>query len=360
MIHVNGTRGKTGIVRLIHAGLSYAGKVAISKTTGTNARIIHFDSNETSVRRWSRPSILEQIRFLTKAFLEKAKIVIVECMAIDPKYQFASEIQIVRSNIGIISNVRNDHLEVMGPSLVDVQKAFANAIPKNGRLVLHRGEFNPIWEKACLDRNTSIHFVEDNTLEFVSDRIISQFRYLEHKENIAMALQVCEMIGVSKEVSIQGMMAMKPYPGALELLRIQFFGKDFFFLNALAANDPESSRKIWTSYKQKLSEYGIFQLLFHCREDRMNRSIQLAQEIAKWEGFSTIFLTGEGTQVAIEALKRYPKKGMQVFNLEGYPPEQVFESILANSPLRFVLVGIGNIGGEGLEIVKLFKNRSSH
>src|SRR5687768_2797499 len=40
-VHVNGTRGKSSVTRLIAAGLREGGIVTCAKTTGTLARLIH-------------------------------------------------------------------------------------------------------------------------------------------------------------------------------------------------------------------------------------------------------------------------------------------------------------------------------
>ena len=47
-------------------------------------------------------------------------------------YQWISEHQMVRSNIGVIANARPDHLEEMGPTDEDVALSLCNSIPVNG------------------------------------------------------------------------------------------------------------------------------------------------------------------------------------------------------------------------------------
>ncbi len=50
-IHVNGTRGKSTVTRLIAAGLRQASLPTVAKTTGSAARLIYPDGSETS---WPR------------------------------------------------------------------------------------------------------------------------------------------------------------------------------------------------------------------------------------------------------------------------------------------------------------------
>lgn len=359
-IHVNGTRGKSSITRLIRAGLSKGGFSVVAKTTGTLARIIYADGSELTVRRWGRPTILEQIRIVKEAYNEKAEILVIECMALEPRYQFSSEVQILNSNIGVISNVRPDHLEIMGPSLEDVKKAFASAIPVNGKLVLLESENSTIFTQVCEDRQTEIVSVSEKEVLSKSEREMMQFKYWEHKENVAIALKVCELIGVSRERAFEGMLEMEPDPGALTVFPIYFFGKKLTFLNALAANDPESSRLIWNEANMKYSKGSVRALVLHCRDDRIERSIQLARETSTWAGVQIVFLTGTGTSFAEAEMNRLFQPGIKFLNLEGKSPEFIFESLLAQNESGSVIMALGNIGGTGLELIQLIRNRSEN
>ena len=66
-IHVNGTRGKSGVTRLIAAGLRAGGIRTCAKTTGTLARMIFPDGSEYPVFRPSRANVKEQLRVVRAA-----------------------------------------------------------------------------------------------------------------------------------------------------------------------------------------------------------------------------------------------------------------------------------------------------
>ena len=134
-VHVNGTRGKSSVTRLIAAGLRAGGKRTFAKTTGTAPRVIDSEGIDRIIHRLRKPSIGEQVRLLKYFSDEKPDVVVMECMAVQPQYQWISEHQMVKADIGVITNARPDHLDEMGPTEVDVVKSLCNSIPVNGTLV---------------------------------------------------------------------------------------------------------------------------------------------------------------------------------------------------------------------------------
>ena len=139
-IHVNGTRCKSSVTRLIAAGLRAGGMRTFAKTTGTAPRIIDSKGKDRIIHRLRSASIGEQIKLLRLFSKEKPDAVVMECMAVQPEYQWISEHQMIQSHIGVITNARPDHLEEMGPTIDDVKKSLGNTIPYNGKIVL--GEKN--------------------------------------------------------------------------------------------------------------------------------------------------------------------------------------------------------------------------
>ena len=119
-IHVNGTRGKSSVTRLIAAALRAHGIRTFAKTTGTMARIIDPDGREIDVYRVGRPNIVEQTRIVRRAVEAGAEALVVECMAVAPELQPITELRLIQSTVGVITNCRADHLDVMGPTTDDV------------------------------------------------------------------------------------------------------------------------------------------------------------------------------------------------------------------------------------------------
>ena len=72
-----------------------------------------------------------------------------ECMAVQPQYQWIAEHQMVRSHIGVITNVRPDHLDEMGPTEDDVAYSLCNTIPLNGILITAEDQKNEYIRRSC-------------------------------------------------------------------------------------------------------------------------------------------------------------------------------------------------------------------
>src|SRR5665648_883484 len=182
-IHVNGTRGKSTTTRLIAAGLREAGFKVLAKTTGTLPRLILEDGSEVSIKRRGNANIIEQLRIFKEATRRKVNVLVVECMAVSPELQWVSEHKMVKSTIGVITNVRQDHLEEIGPELDDMAEALKLTIPQNGLLVTAERDYLPIFKKQADQLKTKIIFADPN---YVSSNILEKINYINFKENVSI------------------------------------------------------------------------------------------------------------------------------------------------------------------------------
>ncbi|MEM8963624.1 MAG: Mur ligase family protein, partial [Acidobacteriota bacterium] len=134
-IHVNGTRGKSSVTRLIGAGLRAGGLRTVTKVTGTFPRLILGDGNDVPVHRKAAPTILEQLAIVDFALARDTEALVIECMALDPRFQRITEEQMVHATLAVFTNVRLDHTDVMGRTIEEIGVSMANTIPRNGRLL---------------------------------------------------------------------------------------------------------------------------------------------------------------------------------------------------------------------------------
>jgi poly-gamma-glutamate synthase PgsB/CapB len=357
-VHVNGTRGKTSVTRLIAAGLRGGGKRVCAKTTGSAAAMTDPDGREFPIYRISGANIIEQMRMLKRMAALKPEIVVVECMALQPHYQSLSELRMVRSTVGVITNARADHLDVMGPGERDVALALAGSTPVRGNLFTAERDLLDVFEESCQDRRSQLHGVTEDEVAAIPEDILAQFKYAEHAENVALALKVCEHLGVKREDALQGMLALEPEAGAMQVLHVRYFERDLVFVNAFAANDPESTGRIWENMLQKHGQGRHSIMLINCRADRPHRSQQMAEAVVQWSPANKIVLMGSGSFIFVREAMKYGLDPDKLLVMEGAHMTEITEVLLEQSQGHALIVGMCNIHGGGEEVARFFQNRA--
>lgn len=355
-VHVNGTRGKSSVTRLIAGGLRAGGRRVFAKTTGTMARMILPDASEVDVYRVGSPNIIEQIRIVRRALEERADVLVVECMAVTPELQPITEERLIRSTVGVITNVRADHLDVMGPTVDDAARVLARTLPRNAVAFTTERERAPILAEEARRRGTRLLAVVPDG---VTPDELERFSYVEHAENVSLALAVCAHLGVERDASLRGMVAAAPDPGVLRRHVVRVGAKEVTFVNAFAANDPDSTKLIWSrlGLDRRIPDTRRI-VLANCRADRLQRSEQIATLVARGLDADHVVLSGEGTAVVAFQAARQGLDPSRLTDLGGRTAEQVYERILSLVGTKGVVVGIGNIVGLGQEIVLHFRNRA--
>lgn len=355
-VHVNGTRGKSSVARLIAAGLRAGGVRTVAKTTGSAARYIHPDGSEEPIPRAGPPNIREQLGIVRRARRDGAQAIVMECMAIMPDLQIVCEHKILKSTVGVITNARPDHLEIMGPTVDDVAVALSGTTPCGGALFTSEHERQSALAAAAKEQGTEFHEVDPAS--YGSD-VTAGFGHVEHADNVALSLAVCEHLGVPKDVALSGMRAATPDVGALTIHRVREGGKEIEFVNGFAANDPESTAAIWrvivpgTDRSRKV--IGIVSM----RADRHDRARQYGQMIGEALKADHFILTGALTHpVKSGALKRGVPAEMMT-DMGGCSAGEIYAKVLELTNDRSIVIGVGNIGGVGGELVALVKSKSA-
>jgi poly-gamma-glutamate synthase PgsB/CapB len=361
-IHVNGTRGKTSVARLIAAGLRAGNQRVFAKTSGTLASVTDENGHEFPVFRFSQPNIIEQMRVMRRVAKMKPDAVVFECMALQPRFQSLTETHMIRSTHGVITNARRDHLDVMGPTGRHVAIALAGSTPVKGQIFTGERKHFDVLQSAARDRGSQIHQITEEQTADVTEADLADFKYREHAENVALSLAVCAALGVTRDVALGGMAALEPEPGATQVCKLSFHGRELVFVNAFAANDPESTQRIWERIAKRYGPENGFRriAIVNCRADRPQRSHEIAVAAVNWSRTDHFVVIGSGTIIFLrEALKQgIPSERITVE--ENVALRDIIESILELSGKRAVIVGMANIKGGGGEIARYFGNRAEH
>ena len=352
-IHVNGSRGKSSVTRLIAAGLRGGGIRTFAKTTGSAARVILPDGREFPVRRRGSPNIREQLRIFRRAADEKAEAIVLECMAVRPDLQWVCEHQIVGATIGVITNVRPDHLEVMGPRMQDVAQSLAGTVPRGSLLITAEDDYAELFADKA--KALGARFVQSDPAS-VSEDDLRGFQYVEFAENLALALAACEAAGVDKARALAGMWTVKPDIGALVPYRWREGDTDIEFVNLFAANDPESTAFVWEHLGLPEHEDEAIALI-NIRADRMRRSKDLAPLFGGRIRAAYYLIIGEQTDVFAEILRRRGVPAAKLVTVSGRNAPAVLAKVVQLGGSRVRLVGLGNIGGVGVDLLDLVKER---
>jgi len=340
VVYVNGIRGKSTVTRLIDAGLRAGGKKVFCKTTGTVPMTIGVDNVERPLFRPGKANIKEQLNMLRRAAGEQAQVLVLECMAVDPVLQNVTQHQMLRADVGVITNVRLDHTAEMGETLEEICDSLSNTIPQNGHLFTADERFFPQLqrngEKIGAQAHLALPAGDEPNIDF--------------PENLALALAVCEHLGVEREAALEGMMKYQRDPFALSLHKLP---GGAVFVNGMSINDPQSTQLV---FRRLADKYGWktedLILLINNRPDRGYRTQHMVM-VAHALKPPVVWLAGASqmtTQRAI--LKGVPQAQISRFKTgEEVPVLQV--------PAGKVVFAVGNLAGPGHAIMKQVREEAT-
>ena len=202
---------------------------------------------EADQKKPQGPNIGEQKEVMKETVERGANAIVSECMAVNPDYQIIFQEELLQANIGVIVNVLEDHMDVMGPTLDEIAEAFTATIPYNGHLVITDSEYTDFFKQIAKERNTKV-IVADNSK--ITDEYLRQFEYMVFPDNASLALGVAQALGIDEETAFKGMLNAPPDPGAMRILPLMNAKNPGHFVNGFAANDAASTLNIWKRVKK--------------------------------------------------------------------------------------------------------------
>ena len=339
VVHVNGTRGKSTVSRLIEAGLRAGGFRVFCKTTGTDPMTIDVNGYEEPIRRRGGTNIKEQIAILRRAAAQSAQVLVIECMAITPELQETSQHGILCADIGVITNVRRDHTDVMGDTLPQIADALCHTVPRRGVLLTAETVMAQRLKTAA----------ERNGSRFVCAVARGDEGTLDFPENVALALSVCEELGVPRETALAGMQHFPRDPYALSIFRL---GKATF-IGGLSINDIQSICMVWERLcAEHRWENCRLMLLVNNRGDRASRTQDMLCVCTKLRP-AEVWLMG--------ASRGYMRRG-----LKRKLPDSAVRILTSTADIKIkdlkedqVIFAIGNIAGEGRKLMEYVQREGS-
>ena len=250
-ILVTGSRGKSSVVRLLHAGLNAAGIPTWSRITGTDPRQLE-PHGERSIER-SAGAHVEEMRWWL-AQLPAAGALVMENSAVTPELQPLAAAWL-RPHATVLTNVLPDHQEAWGFDERDAALALAHGLPRGGTVVMPDSlQEDPLLVSLLADRSCRVltAMAENN-----SD---TPYR----AANLGLARTVLEYFGQSTGVAMNAMRSLKADRFDFQLRQID--GAEVAL--AFSANDIQSTRALFDSLGWSADRT---RLLYNHRADRPGR-----------------------------------------------------------------------------------------
>ncbi len=362
-IHVNGIRGKSTVARIVAGLLRAADYTTVAKTTGTSAVLIGPDGVDVPIQRRGAATIIEQLPVIEECERVGANALVAECMALNPTYQSISERRMIRSTIGILTNVREDHQDVMGVTLPEIAHSLLNTCPDAGVLVT--AEQDPELQELLRDeasrRGSELIVVDPNQ---VTDEELELFDYIAFKENVAIGLVIAAILEIPREIAMQGMVEAAGDPGALRLQQVTIGPKRVTWANLFAVNDRQSVIGVMDSVLQYRTEQTTTVGILNNRLDREDRALQFADIVTQDLCFNRLVTFGAYERIATDRVvqRGFPRRHVIALGDSVDPDiDHILRNVIENAPTEHVLlVGLVNIHTRQAELLLEYFNALEH
>lgn len=338
-IHIAGSRGKTTTTRLIGAALRQDGHRVLVKTTGTVPLVILPDGTEQPWKRWGPATITELIRLVRLANRYEVDILVLESMAIAPEYLWASERYLVQASHVVVTNVRQDHTEVLGEHPEAMAQALSLLIPSAQNVFLTQEAARSLLTDKARALNNTLHIVPaplDNPL----------------RANECLATAVCLSLGLEKAVIKRGFQHAGRDPGGFQIQALTLQDKTFLFHDAFSCNDLVSLKQLWEAYAQD----DLPTVFFNPRADRPDRTQEFLQFLPQLHESLVIIYNGKRLPRWLK-LSSQTKARIYCIEAQGSP-----ETVL-NTMVSYVqgtqVWGVGNYAGVGQKISDYLRTKDN-
>lgn len=363
-IAVTGTRGKSGVTRLVAAGLRASGARVLAKTTGSKPLLIFPDGSEREVLRAGPASVREQIRLVALAAAMGADTLVSEMMSIGAECLALESRRILRPGTLALTNVRFDHLEEMGRRKEDIARTLASAFPERADIFVPGEEVHPVFAEIAAWTKSRLHPVAPEAASAGSGRgprpPVNEF-----EPNLRLARAVLGFLGIGEDRAAMGFAAAAPDPGGLRIWRGEFGcpPRPAVCVSAFAANDPGSSAAALAKAMDAVPPaarplVGILSL----REDRGGRTLQWIRAAGEgfFREFAAVIVIGGPARTAARKMRRQAgPAGASFLSVGAALPEALMNRVFSLAPGEPAVVGLGNFVGAGERIVRYWAERGT-
>ena len=250
-ICVTGSRGKSGVARLIHAGLSACGTDVRTRVTGVVPRELSRDGEKAFIRTGCATPY--EVKWWLRSLPAGTQAAVCENSAVNPAMQGVIP-AFLKPCVTVLTNTYPDHTDFWGETEASVLSALSEALPRAGTVVLP-AELAERFDMRLL--------AEEKKLRLVP--VMRDARYaMPLAVNIPLALAACAQCGADTEAARAGMEKLPP--DIADSCIINDGGAKLAF--AFSINDIDSTRSYFSSLGWREDE-TVF--IFNNRSDRAAR-----------------------------------------------------------------------------------------
>ena len=250
---VTGSRGKSSLVRLIHAACAACGLQAYGRITGVLPRQLEPEGESLILRR-SGAHVREMAWWLGQLPGESDAVVL-ENSAISPELQHLAA-RWLKPSLVVLTNALPDHQQAWGATSARAMSALAGGIPRQSPVAVPAAvAYEPIVSRALAERGCRVIPAQPDSGE-PSDGHLTV--------NRGLALAACGLLGLDPVISRRAVRSLEP---DLADFKVESLGKGGLGL-AFAANDPASTESLFLGLDWP---HGETSLLFNHRADRPDR-----------------------------------------------------------------------------------------
>ena len=239
-------------------------------------------------------------------------------------------------------------MDVMGPTLDEIAEAFTATIPYNGHLVITDSEYTDFFKEKAAERNTEV-IIADNSK--ITDEYLRKFEYMVFPDNASLALGVAQALGIDEETAFKGMLNAPPDPGAMRILPLLSTKEPGHFVNGFAATDASSTLNIWKRVKEIGYPTDEPIVIMNCRADRVDRTIQFANDVLPYIKTKELILIGETTEPIVRAYEEGKIPADTLHDLEYKSTDEIMDVLKTRMQNR-VIYGVGNIHGSAEPLIE--------
>ena len=240
----------------------------------------------------------------------------------------------------------------MGKTLDEIAVSLSNTIPDHAAFFTADAAYFDFFKQQCEQKGTRA-FLSSSTQACLNHALNETYRAIDFPDNVALALDICAYLGVDKTKALEGMKNYRKDPGCFTIISyLNEQKRTLFFINTLAANDPQSTEIILQKAVAARYWNNKRYLLINNRTDRMSRLEQYVQFAAQHqELFDIILISGESKQLFYQRLQ--PQMGYA--NIIIVDNMQYFETLKEDA----VIFAAGNICRSGKILADYFERKGT-